>query len=367
MEPFLVVLTVSGHVCVVLYLLRGLSEVKIKNQKPEYYADISVIIPFRNEAQHLHTLLSSIAKTDYPTAHCEFILVDDHSEDIGQGSLMEISERLGITNLRIIALQGEEIGKKAAIQKGMENATFGIIAQTDADVELPAQWLQEINNVFADPNIQLAFGPVNSQNTPPLFDAKTLSRTEYAMTHALSVAQLGNGSPISCSGANMAYRKKTRLDLESVMEGKEYASGDDFFVLKTFANKLGYKSIGYIPSAVRSKMPDTLEGIILQRKRWASKLVKGAFSKSGLGLGLIFYLHTFLIYTLALRPLSGLLAALVMALGEYILLKQFSKISGGWGMSFVRFYFLRIIYAVWFIALIPSTMLKTSEWKGRKI
>ena len=46
---------------------------------------VSIIIAFRNEENHLPTLLSSFSHLNYPAELFEFIFVDDHSEDNSSG------------------------------------------------------------------------------------------------------------------------------------------------------------------------------------------------------------------------------------------------------------------------------------------
>ena len=51
----------------------------MKDLKPK--TKFSVIVPFRNEAEHLPKLLDSISHLNYPKSMFEIILVDDDSED----------------------------------------------------------------------------------------------------------------------------------------------------------------------------------------------------------------------------------------------------------------------------------------------
>ena len=43
---------------------------------------VSIVIPFRNEANNLPDLLKSLEAQNYPKDQLEFILVDDHSEEM---------------------------------------------------------------------------------------------------------------------------------------------------------------------------------------------------------------------------------------------------------------------------------------------
>ena len=50
-------------------------------------AYVSVVVPFRNEEDHLPGLLEDFAGQTYPAEHMEIIFVDDHSED-GSASIV---------------------------------------------------------------------------------------------------------------------------------------------------------------------------------------------------------------------------------------------------------------------------------------
>ena len=87
---------------------------------------VSVVIPLRNEAHNLPTLIPSLQNQTYP--NLEVLLVNDHSTDATQSLIF------GLNNPLFIPLNSVETSKKAALQYGINHATGALILTTDADV-----------------------------------------------------------------------------------------------------------------------------------------------------------------------------------------------------------------------------------------
>jgi len=139
------------------------------NSKPTLNAEqnsIGVIVPFRNEANNLEKLVSSLQVQTYQKF--EVIFVNDHSED----DSIEIIKRLAAqTDLEwhLINLEEKE-GKKAAIEAGIEFSNVELIVTTDADCWMGPDWLTHINEAF-DKNTNMVAGPVTLAGEKSLFDA----------------------------------------------------------------------------------------------------------------------------------------------------------------------------------------------------
>ena len=112
---------------------------KKKSNKPDSnnLKSVSVIICAKNETENLLKNLPAILNQHYPDF--EVILVDDGSD-----------ERLTINDerLTIITLSKEEkigLGKKYALQKGVEAAKKELILLTDADCwPVSEHWISEM-------------------------------------------------------------------------------------------------------------------------------------------------------------------------------------------------------------------------------
>src|SRR5699024_1765330 len=91
------------YVIYIVRLIAGfskVSEVTLKSSQPSTF--FSVIVPFRNEADNLPTLLDSIKTLDYPIDLFEFILVDDSSSDDSQTLIYRWRMENGSYNLTLL-------------------------------------------------------------------------------------------------------------------------------------------------------------------------------------------------------------------------------------------------------------------------
>ena len=71
---------------------------------------ITILIPARNEAEHLSRTLHSVLRQHYPLDKLEIILVNDHSTD-GTRAIAQLLETRH-TYFKVIDLAEEEKGKK---------------------------------------------------------------------------------------------------------------------------------------------------------------------------------------------------------------------------------------------------------------
>jgi len=98
---------------------------------------VSIVIPVLNEAREIEMCLRSL--NDQSFRDFEVIVVDNGSTD----STEEIIERY---NCRVIHEPRQGVGY--ARQRGFEEAIGEIIASTDADTILPADWLEKVVRCF---------------------------------------------------------------------------------------------------------------------------------------------------------------------------------------------------------------------------
>ncbi len=110
---------------------------------------VSIIVPARNEAEHIETSLSSLLQLDYPDY--EVIAVDDRSED-GTGAMMDRlssawrggseSSHRRLKVLHVGELPQGWLGKVHAMRMGAQRATGDWLLFTDADVIFRANALR---------------------------------------------------------------------------------------------------------------------------------------------------------------------------------------------------------------------------------
>jgi cellulose synthase/poly-beta-1,6-N-acetylglucosamine synthase-like glycosyltransferase len=108
---------------------------KLPDPRREEWPRVSVIVPLRDEAEHVKGPVSGRLAEDYPGM--ELILVDDRSTD----GTAELVDSLAASDARVRAVHVEElpggwIGKAHALQRGVEESGWEWLAFSDADTDV---------------------------------------------------------------------------------------------------------------------------------------------------------------------------------------------------------------------------------------
>ena len=206
---------------------------------------ISVIVAAKNEAHNLPGLLTSIAQLESIDADYEVIIVNDHSTDESLKILRNWEGQFGI---KVIDFQDDipgYVGKKAALQKGIEAAKYDVLAFTDADCQVSTTWLIGISRVLR-PDLDYILGYGTIYRSVGDTDLR-LVNFERSIYYALAAAGLGWKKPITSSACNHIYRKSL-FEIAGGFEGISHiASGDDDLLL--------IKMMPYIRKAIYNPAP----------------------------------------------------------------------------------------------------------------
>lgn len=118
-----------------------------KGLPPESWPSVDIIVPARNEADVLPRSLPSLLAQNYPGAW-RILLVDDHSEDgTGKKAYKLAADKGLVSKITIVAapdLPAGWSGKVAAMHAGVKESSADYILFTDADIEHPANSLQQL-------------------------------------------------------------------------------------------------------------------------------------------------------------------------------------------------------------------------------
>ncbi len=231
---------------------------------------VSVVIPFRNEAASLKTLIKALCEQTYPADLVEIILVDDHSEDNGKILIENLIRENHVNHIRII--DTKKTGKKAALRTGILQAGGKLIVTTDADCIPTKNWLTEIVTLYEEKKSRLILGPVvyGRENT---FLQKLFS-LDFISLVASGAGSTGLGLPFMGNAANMAFEKQVYIDAEDHAMNTGFASGDDVFFIHYVRREYGRNAIEFIKNEktiVHTSTPENLKAFLLQRIRWGSK------------------------------------------------------------------------------------------------
>lgn len=235
---------------------------------------VSIVIAARNEEQNIDKCLQDLVDQDYPAANFEIILTDDHSTDDTIKIATEFAEKH--PNLKVISLATSaphKSGKKAAIESGVRKAAGELIVTTDADCRIPRQWLSTIEAFYREYKPKMISAPVAFEPGKKGVFASFI-RLEFISLIASGAGALGIKKPLMCNGANLAFSRQAFLDLNVFEENRQWASGDDMFLMMAIHKKSGKDAIRFLRSPeaiVKTEPPSNLSDFIMQRIRWASK------------------------------------------------------------------------------------------------
>jgi len=287
---------------------------KTSRYSQEKIGQLSVIIPFKNEEEHLPFLIDSINLQNIPeTMAVHFIFIDDGSTDDSTGKIEKLNY-----SFEIIPNNGQ--GKKLAIHQGVQKADTEYLLTLDADVSLPQGYFQLLHKSGGS---DLMILPVQMKGTS-IIGSWSCIEFDYLQMVTFGFARLSN--PILCNGANLLFRKQLYLDSWKTRIDFNRASGDDYFLLQA-AKKLGVKitSSNNVGLLVKTPSPSTFVSVLNQRKRWVSKIEYRLVELSG-GLGVVFYQTFFLIAVgLSLLHPAVLLLAGAKLIFEWIVLSVYRK------------------------------------------
>ncbi len=234
---------------------------------------ISVIVPVRNEAQHIGALLKDLNHQTYNPLLFEVWIVDDDSSD-NTAYLVDTFIKNSSIQLKIIRLPNSfslTSPKKRAIQAALTQATGKLIITTDGDCRVGPDWLTSLAECYKSTQARLISGPVTF--TPEGTLTAHLQTVEFSSLIGSGAAAIAAGSPSLCNGANLAYEKKAFEEVGGFTGNEHLASGDDEFLMHKIAARYP-GSVQFLkdPRAIVRTVPhSSWVGFYRQRKRWASK------------------------------------------------------------------------------------------------
>ncbi|MBN2830077.1 MAG: glycosyltransferase [Candidatus Cloacimonetes bacterium] len=225
----------------------------------------SIVVAFRNEAKVILNLLHSLEKLDYPEDKFEVYLVDDASTDESPAIVADFfKNKSNMHLLRLTEKSKEYLGKKAALKLGVETAKNEIILFTDGDTIVPIQWLRSMNSYFT-PETGMVIGYVRGKYL------SWLKRFKRIISLGIFAATAGMGTAFSCSGGNLAVRKKAFDEVEGYDTVKSYISGDDKLLLNLIRKTKWKIAFNSDVKVIEVNRGDSLTEYINREKRQMGK------------------------------------------------------------------------------------------------
>lgn len=238
--------------------------------------NITVIIPVRNETDHIPALLDSLARQSYPKELFEVIFVDDHSTDGTWSLIQEASQNnLSVRGLQLADYVDDQqvivSHKKKAIEAGISVARGSLIVTTDADCLFHRDWLSTIASFYERSGAKFIAAPVKIAGRDSLLTV--FQSLDFLTLQGITGAAVYKRFHSMCNGANLAYEKAAFGEVNGFEKIDHLPSGDDMLLMHKIYKKYPDK-VFYLKSksAIVSTAPVSgWKTFFHQRIRWASK------------------------------------------------------------------------------------------------
>lgn len=343
-----------------------LAETNISSSPFSSHEEVTVLIPFRDEEEHIPALIKSLNSQTYP--HARFIFINDHSSD--RGPMMIETYCQFEPRAQIIHLQGNQNGKKRAIELALSGVKSKWVLHTDADTQRGPNWIQSMLQTAIQGNAVMVSGPVLLESDESAFGRwQTL---EFAGLIGIGAAGIHLGEPSLCNGANILYKTSAFYEVGGYQGNQHIATGDDQFLM----HRLAKKYPGQIlfcknkEAIVTTPAKSNIREFIDQRIRWASK--NGKFENPRISMEMIgvWLLSFVLVMNFILSPIywaSPIIVLIAFSLKTRAELKFYKEILPFFGRTDLtkQFAISSVIHTgyVFMIGLLSKFVSYT--WKGR--
>lgn len=332
---------------------------------------ISVIVPARNEAENIVQCLQSILKNKYPPDLFEILVIDDHSND----DTADLVQSLNSSKIQLLRLIDASVtGKKQAIEYGIANSKGDTILITDADCVVGELWMSYHSSFYELNKAKCVTGPIKYHKPNRLIE----QFQSLDLTGMLGVTQAGIFSDkwYMANGANMSFKKKQFFEVGAYNSSKQFASGDDVFLIQAIAD-IYSEDVHFLKNseaAVSTQAEQSWKSLYQQRVRWGTKNRSYKKKAITLTLGLVFIFSCSILLNLTLIPVFGLAAIFVFVIQlvsklliDYFYLHSLNKYF--YPAERLKAFFpssiIYIFYIVW-IGL-ASLFIKSYIWKDRRV
>ncbi|MEE2876510.1 MAG: glycosyltransferase [Candidatus Neomarinimicrobiota bacterium] len=366
-------LTVGLYGVLLLFFTLGLYLTKEK--KTDRQPFVTVVIPARNEKEHIETVLHDVTHQTYPINLYEIIVVDDESEDITPNLVRVFAERH--PNLRLLSSADGDPNlkyKKRPLDVGIRAASGEIILQTDADCRVTSRWIETMVSYFT-PKVGMVIG--HSQIEANGSTAQHVEALDFLMLSATGRSTSQYGSPFAATGQNLAFLKEAFLDVGGFSPFADALGGDDTFLLQSIRKESSWEVVSALNehSFSRTLPCESFKSFISQRVRWASDSL---YFREANPLFFFVIVTTFLANFMALVSLAGLIIG-TSSFENLINVLIFKFLAEGYLMARATKVFdrrdLRPAFLPWFFFQMPYVVYmgivtivgRSQGWGGRNV
>lgn len=231
---------------------------------------VTVLVPARNEEQHIVQCLTDLVHQDYPKQYVQIVVMDDGSDD----RTAELAEHLAeqYPYIKVMRLPDAK-GKKQALQRGIDVTLSKLIATVDADCRIATTWLSTMVTHQQRGQAAMVMGPVVIAPAPTLFER--IQRMEFLAIMGVTGGAAALGTPVMANGANLLFQREA-FNAVGGYSGSSNPSGDDVFLMLKLKEQAGehHASVVFakdVRALVSTHAMPSSSAFWQQRKRWLSK------------------------------------------------------------------------------------------------
>jgi len=236
-----------------------------KQEFPDVYPFVSIIVPAYNEGEVIHASLSSLLELRYP--YYEIIAVDDGSADDTYEKMREFEgNHYGV---RVSVFRKENSGKADTLNYGIRRSRAPIVICMDSDSRLSPDSLRYAIKHFQEPTVGAVAGNVKVINRHNLWTK--LQALEYI--EGLNIVRKAQAffRSVNVIPGPIGIFRRTAIEATGGYDSDTFAEDFDMTV-KILAD--GWK-INYEPKAIAyTEAPEELLDIIKQRYRWSRGILQ---------------------------------------------------------------------------------------------
>jgi len=370
LNPLLIVFVGCGliyfAVCVISFI--GLF-VQMK-RRSGYTPTVSVLIAARNEEESIAALLNDLLAQTYPDKCFDITVIDDCSTD----ATAEIVGSFAAENQNIRQKSSDDsrspyTHKKKAVHEGILSSDGEIIMTIDADCRVNSDWIERMLSYFND-DVDLVAGEVLIEGGGIMGMIETL---EFTGIQLMSAGLMNMRFPITCNGANLAYRREA-FDRVGGYEGVgSVVSGDDDLLMQkiTDGNRSRAVYAVGVASAVRVEAVQSVQEFLSKRIRWASKITTYP-SRSALDMLVVIFAFFVLVPFLVIYSIAsgtGFMPFLIgyglKTIGDF-LLAGLGVVMRGRPLLLVFFPLAELVHVPYIIYVTLKGYFGSFEWHGRR-
>ena len=227
---------------------------------------VSILIAARNEAANILDCLRSVEALSYDKENLQILVGNDASEDDTAAIVRDfIADKPHFTIIDVQPNKSNALrGKTNVLAQLADHATGEYLFFTDADIEVPTDWIQNILPHFK-PNVGIVTGITTMKNGNLFALMQGLEWLYY-----LSLVRLFSlfNIPITAMGNNMAVTR-TAYNAVGGYEKVGFSITEDYALFRAilaqgfqFAQLFDYRILTI------SKPIPTFAALLVQRKRW---------------------------------------------------------------------------------------------------